>query len=167
MKIVLLIVDDRYVHGQVTAAWVRIANANVIWVVNDSVAKNPVISKLQVTLAPPGTTVEVYTIEDAIKKIQEEQGKNDGKRVLVLVANPVDAWKLIEAGAQIDSVNMGQMAWRSGRQQVSRTVSVGPEDVEAVKKIVEKGIRVYYQQLPDFPPKPQDFVKILQEKGLW
>jgi len=167
MEIAFLRVDDRYVHGQVTAAWVRVANANVIWVVNDAVAKNPIIRKLQESLAPPGTKVEVYSMDEAIKKIQEEQGKNDGRRVLILVANAVDAWKLIENGAKVDSVNMGQMAYRAGRTQVAKTVSVSPEDVEAVKKMVERGINVYYQQLPDFPPKPQDFVKILQEKGLW
>jgi len=167
LEIALLRVDDRYVHGQVTAAWVRVANANVIWVVNDAVAKNPVIKQLQTSLAPPGTVVEVYTIEEAIKKLQEEQGKSDGRRVLVLVANCVDALKLVEGGAKVDSINLGQMAWRQGRTQIAKTVSVSPEDVEAIKKLVEKGIKVWYQQLPDFPTKPQDVVKMLQEKNLW
>jgi len=167
MEIALIRVDDRYVHGQVTAAWVRVANANVIWVVNDAVAKNPVIKQLQISLAPPGTTVEVYTVDEAIKKIQEEQGKSDGKRVLILVANCVDALKLVEGGAKIDSINLGQMAWRQGRVQIAKTVSVSKEDVEAIKKLIERGIKVWYQQLPDFPTKPQDVVKLLQDKKLW
>ena len=166
MKIVLLRVDDRYVHGQVTAAWSRISNANEIWVVNDAVAKNPIIKQLQKSLAPPGTVVEVYTIDEAIKKIQEEQGKEDGRRVLILVANAVDALKLVEGGADVKEINMGQMAMRAGRIHVTKTVSVSKEDIEAVKKLAEKGIWIYYQQLPDFPSKPQDFIKILKDKKL-
>ncbi len=166
MKITLLRIDDRYVHGQVTAAWVRIANANEIWVVNDSVAKNPVIKQLQKSLAPPGTNVEVYTIEEAINKIKEEQGKNDNKRVLVLVANCVDALKLVEGGAKIDSINLGQMAFRHGRKQIAKTVSLSPEDVEAIKKLVDMGVNVWYQQLPDFPSRPQDVMKLLKDKKL-
>ncbi len=166
MKIALLRVDDRYVHGQVTAAWVKLANANEIWVANDAVAKNPVIKQLQKSLAPPGSNVEVYTIEEAIKKIQEEQGKNDNKRVLILVANCVDALKLIEEGAKVDSVNLGQMAFRQGRTQIAKTASVSPEDVEAIKKMVEMGVKVWYQQLPDFPSRPQDVMKLLKDKKL-
>ncbi|MGQ4892541.1 MAG: PTS system mannose/fructose/N-acetylgalactosamine-transporter subunit IIB [Candidatus Njordarchaeia archaeon] len=166
MKITHMRVDDRYVHGQVTAAWMKIANANVIWVVNDSVAKNPMIKSLQISLAPPGSKVEVYTIDEAIEKIKNEQGKNDGIRVLVLVANPVDALKLIEAGAEVDKLNMGQMSYRKGRTKIEKTLALAPEDIEAVKKIMEKGIWVYYQQLPDFPSKPVDFQKILKDKGL-
>jgi mannose/fructose/N-acetylgalactosamine-specific phosphotransferase system component IIB len=160
-------VDDRYVHGQVTAAWMKIANANVIWVVNDSVAKNPMIKSLQMSLAPPGSKVEVYTIEEAINKIKTEQGKDDNQRVLVLIADPIDALKLIEAGADIDKLNMGQMSFRKGRTKVEKTIALDEQHVEAIKKIVDKGIWVYYQQLPDFPSKPIDFVKILKDKGLW
>jgi len=166
MKIALLRVDDRYVHGQVTAAWVRIANANEIWVVNDSVAKNPVIKQLQKSLAPPGTNVEVYTIDEAINRIKEEQGKSDNKRVLILVANCVDALKLVEGGAKVESINLGQMAFRQGRKQIAKTASVSPDDVEAIKKLVDMGINVWYQQLPDFPSRPQDVMKLLKDKKL-
>ena len=166
MKIVWFRIDDRFVHGQVTVAWTKISNANTIWVVNDSIAKNPVLKQLQISLAPPGTAVEVFTVDDAIKKLQEETNASDNKRVLLIVSNPIDALKLIEAGAKVEFINVGQMAWKRGREKIDKTVSVTPEEAAACKKIAEMGVKLLYQQLPDFPPKPEDFIEKLKKKGL-
>ena len=58
------------------------------------------------------------------------------------------------------------MAFRQGRVQIAKTASVSPEDVEAIKKMVEMGVNVWYQQLPDFPSRPQDVMKLLKDKKL-
>ena len=63
-------IDDRFIHGQVTAAWIKKIRSLSVWVVNDKIASNPVLKQLQLTLAPPGIQVDVLNIKDAAEKLK-------------------------------------------------------------------------------------------------
>lgn len=41
---IILRVDDRYIHGQVTTSWVRRFGIKEIWIVSDSVADDELSS---------------------------------------------------------------------------------------------------------------------------
>lgn len=164
MKITWLRIDDRFIHGQITAAWLNHTSSNTVWVVNDTVAQKPVLKQLQLTLAPPGVKVEVLTIREAIEKINRNEGCSD--RVLILVASPRDALELVRGGAKIDLINVGQMGWKTGKVKVEKTVNVSKEDIEAFIELNRLGIKLMYQQLPDFPPKPIDLMQRLKEAKL-
>jgi mannose/fructose/N-acetylgalactosamine-specific phosphotransferase system component IIB len=48
------------------------------------------------------------------------------------------------------------MGYRAGRVKIEKTFDIGPEDHEALLRLLELNVKLYYQQLPDFPPKPVD-----------
>jgi len=150
-------IDDRFIHGQVTTAWTKKLGVNAIWVVNDKIASNPALKQLQVMLAPPGIAVEVLKVEEAATKIKNV---NNNLKILMLFENPIDVLDFIEkSGVKVDWILLGQMGYRAGRVKVEKTFDIGPEDHKALIKLLDMGIKLYYQQLPDFPPKPLDMAE--------
>ena len=69
MKISLIRIDERLIHGQVTMGWARTASANLILAVNDLVAKDPFQKKLMMMAAPVGATVEIYSVDEVVEKL--------------------------------------------------------------------------------------------------
>lgn len=164
MPVVLLRIDDRYIHGQVTSKWMQRLNAQGIWVVSDALGKNPFLKSLQESLAPPGSIVKISSVDEALDECESIAQGNE--RFIILVASPNDALTLIKNGIKVDHINVGQMGFKHGKKQVTKTVSVDANDVKAFKELVELGVRLEYQQLPDFPAKPEDFEAKLREMKL-
>ncbi len=154
-------IDDRFIHGQVTAAWTKKFNATSIWVVNDKIAGNPALKQLQLVLAPPGIHVEVLKIEEAAAKVKNALNQH---RILALFENPIDVLKFVESsGLKPSFVLLGQMGFKPGRVKIEKTFDINAEEHKALLKLLDMGVKLYYQQLPDFPPKPVDMEEKLRK----
>ncbi|MEM4561778.1 MAG: PTS sugar transporter subunit IIB [Desulfurococcaceae archaeon] len=165
MPVRLIRIDDRYIHGQVTVGWVRHYSINEIWVVDDKIAKNPVLRELQVALAPPNTNVRVLHVQEAIDELRKGSGDKPGVNIMIIVSNANDCLRVVkESNLKIDWVNAGQSAWRHGRIVVARNYAVDPAEISAFKEMQEMGIRVVYQMLPN--DQPVDFYQLLRKKGI-
>ncbi|MGO4742178.1 PTS mannose transporter subunit IIAB [Serratia quinivorans] len=140
MKIGLARIDDRLIHGQVATRWTKETDVTRIIVVSDEVAADHVRKTLLTQVAPPGVTAHVVDVAKAIRVWNNP--KYAGDRVMLLFTNPTDVWRLVEAGVDIKSVNIGGMAFRQGKTQVNNAVSVDEKDIEAFKKLNERGIEL-------------------------
>ncbi|GAK27185.1 PTS mannose transporter subunit IIAB [Serratia liquefaciens] len=140
MKIGLARIDDRLIHGQVATRWTKETDVSRIIVVSDEVAADHVRKTLLTQVAPPGVTAHVVDVAKAIRVWNNP--KYAGDRVMLLFTNPTDVWRLVEAGVDIKSVNIGGMAFRQGKAQVNNAVSVDEKDIEAFKKLNERGIEL-------------------------
>ncbi|NGX88322.1 PTS mannose transporter subunit IIAB [Rahnella sp. Lac-M11] len=140
MKIGLARIDDRLIHGQVATRWTKETNVTRIIVVSDEVAADTVRKTLLTQVAPPGVTAHVVDVAKAIRVWDNPKYAND--RVMLLFTNPTDVLRLVEAGVKITTVNIGGMAFRQGKTQVNNAVSVDEKDIEAFKKLNEKGIEL-------------------------
>ncbi|MGR2854608.1 PTS mannose transporter subunit IIAB [Erwinia sp. 1181_3] len=140
MKIGLARIDDRLIHGQVATRWTKETNVTRIIVVSDEVAADNVRKTLLTQVAPPGVTAHVV---DVAKMIRVWNNPKYGKdKVMLLFTNPTDVVRLVEEGVTIPSVNIGGMAFRQGKTQVNNAVSVDAKDIEAFKKLNERGIEL-------------------------
>jgi PTS system mannose-specific IIB component len=140
MKIGLARIDDRLIHGQVATRWTKETNVNRIIVISDEVAADTVRKTLLTQVAPPGVTAHVVDVAKAIRVY--DNPKYAGDRVMLLFTNPSDVLRVVEAGVNITSVNIGGMAFKQGKTQVNNAVSVDAKDIEAFKKLNEKGIEL-------------------------
>ncbi|AHY07851.1 PTS mannose transporter subunit IIAB [Serratia plymuthica] len=140
MKIGLARIDDRLIHGQVATRWTKETNVSRIIVISDEVAADHVRKTLLTQVAPPGVTAHVVDVAKAIRVWNNP--KYAGDRVMLLFTNPTDVWRLVEAGVDIKSVNIGGMAFRQGKTQVNNAVSVDENDIEAFKKLNDRGIEL-------------------------
>ena len=140
MNITLARIDDRLIHGQVTTVWSKIANAQRIIICNDEVFNDEVRRTLLRQAAPPGIKVNVVNIEKAVAVYHNPQYQ--GENVFYLFTNPQDVLKMVNLGVKIDTVNIGGMAWRPGRQQLTKAVSLADEDITAFKALDEIGVKL-------------------------
>lgn len=140
MNIGLARIDDRLIHGQVATRWTKETNVTRIIVVSDEVAADTVRKTLLTQVAPPGVTAHVVDVAKMIRVWNNP--KYAGDRVMLLFTNPTDVERVVEGGVDIKSVNIGGMAFRQGKTQVNNAISVDEKDIEAFKKLNERGIEL-------------------------
>lgn len=146
MKIAMVRVDERLIHGQITMSWTRMLGTNLILCVNDAVAGNNFQKSLMKMAAPPGVTVEIETIESASEKIKTQFWPN--ANILLLVRNPIDILKLVKDGLSIDKLNIGGVRTPGATIKLNKVVLATPAELEAWKELDQMGIRMEVQFLP-------------------
>ena len=133
MKINLCRIDDRLIHGQVATVWAKEANAERIIVCSDEVAKDDIRKTLLLQ-------VSVVDIAKAIRVYNNPKYEND--TVFLLFTCPQDVLRMIEGGVPITSVNIGGMAFKTGKEQITKAVSVDESDKDAFRKMHERGVEL-------------------------
>ncbi|WP_436857690.1 PTS mannose transporter subunit IIAB [Citrobacter tructae] len=149
MNIGLARIDDRLIHGQVATRWTKETNVTRIIVVSDEVAADTVRKTLLTQVAPPGVTAHVVDVAKMIRVYNNP--KYAGERVMLLFTNPTDVERIVEGGVKITSVNIGGMAFRQGKTQVNNAISVDEKDIEAFKKLNERGIELEARKVSTDP----------------
>jgi len=149
MMIGLARIDDRLIHGQVATRWTKETNVTRIIVVSDEVAADNVRKTLLTQVAPPGVTAHVVDVAKMIRVYNNP--KYAGERIMLLFTNPTDVERLVEEGVKITTVNIGGMAYRQGKTQVNNAVSVDEKDIEAFKKLNERGIELEVRKVSNDP----------------
>ena len=140
MKIALARIDDRLIHGQVVTVWSKETKCQRIIVCNDDVANDEIRRTLLTQVAPPGVQSSVVGIEKAVRVINNPKYEND--IVLLLFTNPTDVLRLVEAGIDIKTVNIGGMSFKEGKTQLTGAVSVNDEDIKSFKALNDKNIEL-------------------------
>ncbi|SUC47339.1 EIIAB-Man [Providencia stuartii] len=151
-------IDDRLIHGQVATRWTKETRVKRIIVVSDEVAKDQVRSTLLKQVAPPGVTAHVVDIAKCIRVYNNP--KYAGERVMLLFTNPTDVQRLVEAGVDITSVNIGGMAFHEGKTQVTNAVSINQKDIEAFNYLNDKNIELEVRKVAsDSKVQMMDLIK--------
>lgn len=147
MNLVLARVDERLLHGQVSAGWVPVLGAQRILVADDALAADAWERDLVASAAPPGVEVEILTLDQATSRLREE----GEERTLLLVRKPRGMLALVRAGAPITAVNLGGLHYHEGARRFLDYVFLTPEDIEALSGIVQHHVHVKAQDLPGHP----------------
>ncbi len=146
MSIKMIRVDDRLIHGQVVMRWTRTIGANLILVPNDKVAKDPLQQSLMRMAAPTGVQVELLPVAEAAQKLIS--GLWSQKSLFIIVRDPIDLLRLVDAGLMIEVVNIGNASGGTGKVRLSKVVHASPDELEAWKTLDAKGIKLEAQALP-------------------
>ncbi|HGF7775779.1 TPA: PTS system mannose/fructose/N-acetylgalactosamine-transporter subunit IIB [Enterococcus faecium] len=146
MKIELVRIDDRFIHGQVLTKWVKLRPINRIIIVSDAVAQDEMRKTLVLSVAPPNVKASAVTVDKMVRAFQSPRYTNDS--VMLLFERPEDIVELVEKGVPLKEINVGGMRFEKNRQQITKAVSVSPTNVEAFKKLHEIGVHLELRQLP-------------------
>ncbi|MCT8516763.1 PTS mannose transporter subunit IIAB [Glaesserella parasuis] len=133
-------IDDRLIHGQVATRWTKESRVSRIVVVNDDVAKDSVRSTMLKSVAPPGVTAHVVPVDKMIRVYNNPEYANE--RMMLLFTNPTDVVRLMKAGVEFKSINIGGMAYKDGKKMITSAVAVDDKDIEAFKALDAKGIEL-------------------------
>ncbi|AWM75831.1 MULTISPECIES: PTS system mannose/fructose/N-acetylgalactosamine-transporter subunit IIB [Lactobacillus] len=142
-------IDDRMIHGQVATQWSGRLNATRIMVINDSIVNDDMRKTVVRLAAPANVSTSILSRQKALTNIKN--GKYKGQRVLLICVSPVDVNYLIDNGLPIKSVNVGNLAQRDGTERIRPSVNVTPEEKEAFKKLIGRGVEVTVIPTPQSP----------------
>lgn len=149
MKIPLLRIDSRLIHGQVATTWAKAVKCDAIFAISDEVANDELRSKLILQVAPAHLQSYVITVDKAVKVWHNPMYAD--RSVLWLVTKPADIVRLIEGGVEIKEVNVGGMTHREGCKLISQAVAVDADDVAAFRRLHELGVKMTLQQVTNSP----------------
>ncbi|AYV71022.1 PTS sugar transporter subunit IIB [Bacillus sp. PK3-056] len=147
--IVHIRVDDRLIHGQVATRWATGLKVNRIMVIDDKVAANELEKSVLRMAAPSGVNTSILDVEKAVNNIKN--GNYQGQRVLVVIKTPEVAVQLLKAGLNVKQVNIGNLSNRPNTVQIKKSVSLSESERKAVDFLIEKGVEVTAQMVPDDP----------------
>lgn len=146
MNIQLFRIDDRLIHGQVMTAWSKTTKAQRIFIMDDNVVKDEFMCKVMKMAAPQGMEVNIFSIADGAKAIQEV---TDDKPSIVLMKVPQTAAKLVELGVPMEELNVGGMGAGPGRKKLYKNISASEEEKETLRSLDQKGIKIEFRIVPD------------------
>ncbi|OOF66840.1 PTS sugar transporter subunit IIB [Rodentibacter sp. Ppn85] len=139
-------IDDRLIHGQVVTTWVNLFKVEQIVVLNDKLATDQTQKNILAMAAPQGIKVVVLTIE---KFAEIYQTKGLSRRTMLLFTNSIDVLSTVNADVPINELNVGGMRFQEGRTQLTKALSVTNEERSAFQQLLDKGVTVTIQMVPN------------------
>ncbi|CNJ03071.1 PTS N-acetylgalactosamine transporter subunit IIB [Yersinia vastinensis] len=155
-NIVLSRIDERLIHGQVGVQWVGFAGANLVLVANDEVAKDQVQQNLMEMVLAEGIAVRFWPLQKVIDNIHRAA---DRQKILLVCKTPKDFLTLVNGDVPVTRINVGNMHYAEGKQQITKTVSVDDQDIVAFNGLKSAGVECFIQGVPT--EQAQDLYKLL------
>ncbi|GAB5993686.1 PTS N-acetylgalactosamine transporter subunit IIB [Aeromonas enteropelogenes] len=156
-NIVYTRIDERGLHGQVTVGHGPHSGCNLILFANDAVANDPAQQALANMSAGEFDT-RFFTLQKTIDVIHKAASH---QKIFILVRTPQDALTLVKGGVPITKINIGNMHYKEGKEQVHATVSLDDDDKHAFRELLELGIPCTIQRNPsDTPIDIEQYVKV-------
>lgn len=155
-NIVLSRIDERLIHGQVGVQWVGFAGANLVLVANDEVAEDPVQQNLMEMVLAEGIAVRFWSLQKVIDNIHRA---SERQKILLVCKKPEDFLTLVNGEVPVSRINVGNMHYAEGKQQIAKTVSVDSRDIAAFSGLKKAGVECFVQGVPT--ETAQDLYKLL------
>ena len=152
MPLNLIRVDDRLIHGQVMAVWLRARRAETIVIADDDTAADEFLAEVLTYAAPPGVEVEVFAVDAAAPRLRELQTSSE--HAFLLMKSPTVALRLKELGVAMPTLNIGGMGAGPSRAPFYKNVSASEAELTAIRELERSGTRVEIQIVADDKPVP-------------
>jgi len=146
----LVRIDDRLIHGQVVAVWLRALGAERIVIVDDATARDEFLREVLTLAAPPGVPVEVLDLASGAARCIELAASPEP--VIVLARSPRTVLALRRAGVPIEVVYLGGMGAGPGRRRLHRTISASADELAELRELEQLGTRVEIRIAADDRP---------------
>jgi len=144
--ILLVRVDERLIHGQVTVAWRGALDLDAFAVVDDELAGSDWEKDLVLAAAPEGTVAEVVTVADAVRLWNDWNA--DTRRRMVLVQSFASARSICASGVDLGSLNVGGLHKREGRKEFLPYVWLDSAEMETCRYLCRSGITLEARNVP-------------------
>lgn len=144
-------VDDRLIHGQVALVWTKELNTPGIVVANDNAANNEMVQMTLKMATPTGKKLLIRSVDDAIRVFNNPKGAN--MRIFALTNCVKDALKIAQNVKDIDGINVANVGRftkdADNATQLSSTLMLSPEEMDALKDLVKLDVPVFHQVVPN------------------
>jgi PTS system mannose-specific IIB component len=150
MSLRLVRIDDRLIHGQVVAGWLRALGAQRIVIVDDATSRDEFLREVLTLAAPQGVPVEVHDVASGAARCIDLAASQEP--VIVLARSPRTVLALRQAGVPIEVVDLGGLGAGPGRRRLHRTISVSADELAELRELEQLGTRVEIRIVADDRP---------------
>ena len=147
MPVILVRIDDRLIHGQVTEGWGKRYKPDFILVVSDNVAESDWERELCLAALPPEIEGEVVDSEHAAGKINELNA--DTRDSYILFESPEETYNAVRNNAVITKINVGGLHFSEGKREITDYIYVDEKDSLYLKALKDRGVELEFRDLPD------------------
>lgn len=148
-------IDDRLIHGQVVEGWVNFLKATRIFVADDLVASSALQRSIMELSVPQGLKVSIGRVEEICEQVRAS-GATAKDGTILLFSNPSALLRALKLGLQCQEVNIGGMHYVPGKRKLIDVLAVDDQDLDALREIAAKGVKVSVQTVPNQKPLPLD-----------
>lgn len=159
MTISAVRIDGRLIHGQVVNLWTTKLGVTRIMVIDDKVAASD-IEKSGLKLARPAG-IDLSVLSEKVDADHIKRGGYDSQKVFIVVKRPQVLLDLVNDGVKLETINVGNMSQTDETTQITNSINVVQDDVDAFKALHEKGIKITQQMVPG--DQANDFMAILKK----
>lgn len=142
-------VDPRLVHATLMNAWAPAVQARWILVACNEVAEDARQRHIYTMSASEGAEV-AFVKEDEVARWLTEADEDDAGIVVFCSLGAVI--RAVRAGLELTELNIGHVPRGPGRRELHPSVHLGSGDLEIIRQLEGRGVRVRVQPLPDDVP---------------
>ena len=154
----LLRCDDRLIHGQCVTKLISHYEVKDIIVIDNFTASNAMLCKIFASAVPKGIDCKVVTVDNA-KTLLPEAMEND-KNTIVLMKTPDIMYELYQSVEGLPKeYNIASVPSAAGRKAITNFTYLDEKQAAAVKGMVDMGVHIWFQLIPDSQLYEWDDVK--------
>jgi mannose/fructose/N-acetylgalactosamine-specific phosphotransferase system component IIB len=136
-------VDDRLIHGQVIEGWIKYFKIYYVAIVNDRVFSDQIQHMIYRSVVPKGVDILISNTSNFYNDFKKIKDKD----FLVLFESVADLYKFKEMIDDSIEVNIGCVANRSHKYQISDTVFLDLDEIKILCNLRES-ITITIKKLP-------------------
>ncbi|KRM10877.1 PTS sugar transporter subunit IIB [Paucilactobacillus suebicus] len=141
-------VDDRLIHGQVMTKWTKGKGTNTVYVVDNATAADDFMKDIYIsTNSTGGLKIKVYSDQEVADEWKKDQFGSD--KVVIIFKYIKEAKAAIDAGLELEELNVGGVSKKPNTEFVIPTVALGDDDKAILDELKGDGIKIYFQTVPD------------------
>lgn len=141
-------IDNRLVHGQVIEAWLPHLRARVLIVANDELATDDLRQEIMSLAVPSDVSFLCCSVAEAKAVLGRVQRDNANQNVLILFASCVDARTAHKSGLAFSLVNIGNLHYGPGKEQVCEHIALGSDDRSCLEYFTAHGVDIDFRCVP-------------------
>ena len=141
----LIRVDDRLIHGQVMAVWVRALNINHILVIDNTTAADAFSQQVMQLAVPSTMRLSIYSVANAVAALHNAEISDD--HVLVLLRD-VESAADLQPLFRWTALNLGGSGMSAGRKLIWRSIALSNRQIKLLDRLQTDGVDVYLQMVP-------------------
>ncbi len=149
-------IDNRLIHGQVIEAWLPYTGASSLVVANDSLVEDETRKLIMLLAVPRRIQVIFAPVEEVGALVKRQQAKK--AKTLVLFADCADARRALESGLEVTTLNIGNLHYGQGKEQICAHVALSGEDKKCLGYFSARGVTLDFRCVPNETPEVADWL---------
>lgn len=144
-------IDERLIHGQIIATWLKSLGITHLIVANNELSKDESRQRMLKLAVPNDVKCLIKSVDDVIRVLGDERCQK--MKIMLICGNPNDALKLLKSIPGINEVNLANFGTIT-KPEIKDKLSVSPmvyldkDDVLIVNEIIDLGKPVFTQKTP-------------------